>query len=372
MDLLKLRQQDDRPEVGAVRTSVELVNEMLDSIPQEAFRSSTTTFLDPCFGNGTFLIEIIKRLVKNGHTKENIQKRVMGVELERGFFNRTSRKLSQIQPTLLQGDFLTKQFDMKFDYGIYNPPFTLGGGENGKGSKSALPAFIRKTMAIADNLLVVCPAHFALSHAGSKKVWRELNEQMEEFGLQDLIKIDQKQMFPKVSFDNAAYIHLRKGANRSMKDFHDLFGGFKRPDNTSTERISTQRGASIGKKSPLLKEEGPFRIITSISNDGRNIMEIKYLEQPTSIIKAPWAVIVQEQSGLGIKDAVVVDNTRGDLGVTANVYALHCQSEEEANKLAQWVTTDSFNSLLKIANNSHRVLKVFTLQLCPFHPIYNY
>lgn len=48
-----------------VFTPPEVVNRMLDMLPQELFESSETTFLDPCCKTGVFLREIAKRLLKN-------------------------------------------------------------------------------------------------------------------------------------------------------------------------------------------------------------------------------------------------------------------------------------------------------------------
>lgn len=47
-----------------VFTSPKLANEMLDLLPQELFRSSKTTFLDPAAKSGVFLREIAKRLLE--------------------------------------------------------------------------------------------------------------------------------------------------------------------------------------------------------------------------------------------------------------------------------------------------------------------
>lgn len=47
-----------------VFTSPKLANEMLDLLPQELFRSSKTTFLDPASKSGVFLREIAKRLLE--------------------------------------------------------------------------------------------------------------------------------------------------------------------------------------------------------------------------------------------------------------------------------------------------------------------
>ena len=46
-----------------VFTSPELVNQMLDLLPQELFKSPDTKFLDPFVKSGVFLREIAKRLI---------------------------------------------------------------------------------------------------------------------------------------------------------------------------------------------------------------------------------------------------------------------------------------------------------------------
>ena len=47
-----------------VFTPPEIVNQMLDTLPQELFRNPDTTFLDPACKTGVFLREIAKRLIK--------------------------------------------------------------------------------------------------------------------------------------------------------------------------------------------------------------------------------------------------------------------------------------------------------------------
>jgi len=48
-----------------VFTPPDVVNRMLDLLPQELFESTETTFLDPCCKTGVFLREIAKRLLRN-------------------------------------------------------------------------------------------------------------------------------------------------------------------------------------------------------------------------------------------------------------------------------------------------------------------
>lgn len=60
-----------------VFTPPELVNKLLDMLPQKLFENPNITFLDPCCKSGVFLREIAKRLIKGLEKKiPNLEKRV--------------------------------------------------------------------------------------------------------------------------------------------------------------------------------------------------------------------------------------------------------------------------------------------------------
>lgn len=110
-----------------------LVNEMFDQLPQSAFESSTTTFLDPAMGGGQFVREIERRLRAAGHSDENIRSRVFGFENTRALIDMainmhklvgTYRKMSYDEFFKWDGD------GMKFDYVVGNPPYQEGTGNN--------------------------------------------------------------------------------------------------------------------------------------------------------------------------------------------------------------------------------------------------
>lgn len=55
---------------GEVFTPNELINEMLDRLPEGTFNDSKKTFFDPCAGKGNFPIQIVKRLFEG--TRDSI------------------------------------------------------------------------------------------------------------------------------------------------------------------------------------------------------------------------------------------------------------------------------------------------------------
>jgi len=68
-------------EYGEVFTPPELVNEILDKLPEEVWEENKT-FCDPSAGTGNFLIEIYKRKVeKYGHDPIKALSTIYGVEL---------------------------------------------------------------------------------------------------------------------------------------------------------------------------------------------------------------------------------------------------------------------------------------------------
>ena len=52
------------PALGKLNTPYNLVHEMIKRIPESVFISNDTKFLDPCAGTGTFIIEILRKLLK--------------------------------------------------------------------------------------------------------------------------------------------------------------------------------------------------------------------------------------------------------------------------------------------------------------------
>lgn len=85
MDNLEFTKSKDRiRDFGEVFTPPQIINKMLDEIPKEMFMPDKT-FLEPCCGEGFFIIEILKRKIANCKKRKDYTialKSVYGMEIQ--------------------------------------------------------------------------------------------------------------------------------------------------------------------------------------------------------------------------------------------------------------------------------------------------
>ena len=180
---LHKRWKDD-PSKGEVFTPTELVCEMLDKIPTSVWKNPESKFLDPCMGKGTFLIEIVNRLVYiYGYSKENAVSRVYGYDVRVKYINYLKRgELVNVY----HKDFLSENINMKFDVIIGNPPYNDNGGIK-KGGKNLYSKFISLSLKLLKDdgyFSFVTNAGFLKSTTG------ERNEILNEFLTNNLIYLN--------------------------------------------------------------------------------------------------------------------------------------------------------------------------------------
>jgi hypothetical protein len=120
-----------------------LVDQILDQLPPHVFTSNSTTFLDPAFGGGQFLREVVTRLRAAGHSDDNIRSRIYGCEIT-NFRVKYAQQLGKVvSDNLIKADFLSHDWGtMKFDVIVGNPPYQ-NGNEVG-GARSLWRKFVSK------------------------------------------------------------------------------------------------------------------------------------------------------------------------------------------------------------------------------------
>jgi hypothetical protein len=123
-----------------------LVDQILDQLPPHVFTSDRTTFLDPAFGGGQFLREVVTRLRACGHSDDNIRSRIYGCEIT-NFRVKYAQQLGKVvSDNLIKADFLSHDWGtMKFDVVVGNPPYQKD-NDSGRDDDSLWPKFLAKAL----------------------------------------------------------------------------------------------------------------------------------------------------------------------------------------------------------------------------------
>ena len=134
---------ESRKEKGQYMTPEKIVVMILDDIGYAGDEVLTKKIMEPSFGDGAFLSEIIKRIIKEGRkqslSKEEIsdiiQNNVFGIEKDEKIYKKAIGRLNGILEeykipkiewkNLINGDTLTEweKHKEKYDYVVGNPPF---------------------------------------------------------------------------------------------------------------------------------------------------------------------------------------------------------------------------------------------------------
>ena len=80
IDLSKKR-RDRVKQTAEVFTPKEIVEKMLNDLPLEVWKDQERDFLDPCCGNGNFLVEVYRYKVEKGHDPTQALSTIYGVDI---------------------------------------------------------------------------------------------------------------------------------------------------------------------------------------------------------------------------------------------------------------------------------------------------
>lgn len=104
MTELEQKRKQRRKLTGEDFTPSELVCEMLDKLPSDIWDDPTKSFCDPSGGSGNFVIEILKRKLKKGHTPLQALSTIFSVELQSDNVEEMKQRLLELLPDLSESD----------------------------------------------------------------------------------------------------------------------------------------------------------------------------------------------------------------------------------------------------------------------------
>jgi hypothetical protein len=164
---------------GEVMTPISLVEDMLNTLPDEVWSNKDLKWLDPCCGVGTFQSIIVQRLMKGLKTqipnpkkryKHIIEEMIYVCELQAKnlfAFHYVFDKPDIYELNTFYGSFLTDEFNEhmknewnieKFDIIVGNPPYN--DGSNNRGSAHVLwDKFVSKSLDILIDNGYLCMVH---------------------------------------------------------------------------------------------------------------------------------------------------------------------------------------------------------------------
>lgn len=172
----------EKKSFGEVFTSLELVNEMLDTLPKEVWSNPNLKWLDPANGVGNFPIIIIQKLMIGLKEWEpNEEKRYKHIIENMIYVSELQIKnmflwmmfvdpKNEFKINIFRGSFLSPEFDsymknewniQKFDIIIGNPPYQDVSESKEKGSnqsrKKLWMIFSEKSLELCNKLLFITP-----------------------------------------------------------------------------------------------------------------------------------------------------------------------------------------------------------------------
>ncbi len=323
-----------------VFTPPELANRIIDMLPQELFESPDTTFLDPCCKSGVFLREIAKRLIRGlEHQIPDLEERVehifskqiYGIAITEltGLLSRRSVYCSKypssefsayqfsndkpqgniiyqrIQHTWKEGKCIycgasqseydrgseleahayqfihnldvSKEFNMKFDVIIGNPPYQLSDGGNGASAKPLYHYFVEQSKKLNPRYLtMIIPSRW---FAGGKGLDSFRNSMLSDKRI-SYIKdfVNAKDCFPGTSIGGGVcyflwdksyvgdcdFTTVLNGLESQQKRLLDEFPVFVRYNNAIDIIHKVQNNPGFKSLSSIILSRNPFGISSNV------------------------------------------------------------------------------------------------------------
>lgn len=309
----------------------ELVESILDHLPNSLFESESTTFLDPAMGGGQFVHAIEKRLKDCGHSDENIKDRVFGYENNMLSVGYAVNRLGLVgtYDVVEYKDFLESDMHKKFDVVVGNPPYSLAGNKSGKKGRAQnlYPKFYEKAIEIADYVSMIVPNTSRQNYCSFNSFVREHTNK--------IILIDDGVF--NVNISTWCLIKDRSETNVNDIDWADLH---ELPE----QKVKWAKGkVNVTTESHLLEDiGGDYTVFHKVNASGLHQSSTQSIPESKLFPSYGYVVIMPQQiQDYGWSNTAIV-KCNGRQAATNGVNLAFVETIEEANYLVEYMKSTEF------------------------------
>ena len=239
------------------------------------------------------------------------------------FCNRIKKKYPQL--TVMQGDFLELEIDMKFDVVVGNPPYT-------QGKKFLYRYFFEKSLELSDKVAMVMP----LSLHSKYDSLKELNKLVKTHN--EFISENVSHHF-NVGLNNIHYVVASKDTYNKVDSYYDLLDNYKEiyPDRKRLEPTLGNTPVGFTKN---YDDTGKLAVV-KVLQDGPDIRKVKIdvVNKAKQKTIKPYVVFHNNAPSLG-KFNVYLHETKNPITWSQHVFAYQFDNKEDAKKLADWLQSN--------------------------------
>lgn len=361
---------------GEVFTPPNLINEMLDNLPNKVWTNPDLKWLDPACGIGNFFMIVYNRLMTgldkqiinpDDRSRHILQNMLYMVEINPKNV-RVAYKIFGKNANIVCADFLSErgikkwssQFKNinKFDIIIGNLPFNEETNESNKKTVSLWPKFIYKSLDILNDKGYIAFIHPQNWRSPDNKLWKLLTSKqllyIHIYSPEDSKKLFGNVVHTKVDLyilhnvpvhstttiidqlGNKYDLKLNKLpflSNYNIKDFNNLIS------NTNNLEILYSTLCSTNNSVENKNEKYKYPVIKSITAD--NNLQFRYTDDNTKCyINIPKVIIN------GGRYAYPYNDYEGKYGMTQNLFAIPITSKKHGDEIVKAMNTYKFKSLL--------------------------